>query len=210
MLKLLSDATTPFGRKAVVAALERSVPLEEIFVPLDGTGPLDAVNPLRQIPTLVLADGRSIYDSDVIVDYLDTCHDAEPLIPAADRIGVLTRMALGNGLIEATLLRRIETVRVKHEQSAAFIAKMEQRIKRALRALDAQVGTMKIVSDRVRADQITVACALGYVDFRFTDAWRSDHQALAQWFAEIATRDSIIESVPTRTEPIARDRFRRG
>jgi glutathione S-transferase len=56
-LKLLSDATTPFGRKVVVAAIERSIPLEEIFVPLDGTGPLDAVNPLRQIPTLVLPDG---------------------------------------------------------------------------------------------------------------------------------------------------------
>lgn len=209
-MKLLSDATTPFGRKALVAALERSIELEEIFVPLDGTGPLDAVNPLRQIPTLVLDGGRSIYDSDVIVDYLDGCHDGERLIPAADRTDVLTRMALGNGLIEATLLRRIETVRIPQEQSAAFISKMEQRIARALRALNGQIATMAIASGHVRADQITVACALGYVDFRFTDGWRGDHRALAQWYAEIAARDSMVASMPTRTTPVARERFRRA
>ena len=209
-MKLLSDATTPFGRKVIVAAIERSIPLEEIFVPLDGTGPLDAVNPLRQIPTLVLPDGRSIYDSDVIIDYLDTCHAGEPLVPATDRTGVLTRMALGSGLIEATLLRRIETVRVPQEQSAAFIAKMEQRIQRALGALEAQSGSMESASDVVRADQITAACALGYVDFRFTDAWRDNHRALAQWFAEMAARRSMIASAPTRTAPVARDRFQRS
>ena len=209
-MKLLTDATTPFGRKALVAALERSVELEEVFVPLDGTGPLDAVNPLRQIPTLVLHDGTSIYDSDVIVDYLDTCHDAAPLIPAADRTGVLTRMALGNGLIEATLLRRIETVRIPQEQSAAFIAKMEQRIGRALRALDAQVGTLNVMAAGLRADQITLACALGYVDFRFTDGWRAEHRALAQWFEQISRRDSLVASVPTRSTPVERERFRRA
>ena len=209
-MKLLSDATTPFGRKVLVAALERAVELEEIFVPLDGTGPLDAVNPLRQIPTLVLNDGTSIYDSDVIVDYLDTCHDTAPLIPSADRPGVLTRMALGSGLIEATLLRRIETVRKPQEQSTAFIAKMEQRIGRALRALDAQIGTMKVTAAAVRADQITVACALGYVDFRFTDGWRGEHQALAQWFEEMARRDSLTTTAPTRTTPVAREHFRRA
>jgi len=153
-MKLLSDATTPFGRKVLVAAIERTIVLEESFVPLDGTGPLDQWNPLRQIPTLVLDDGRAIYDSDVIMDYLDTCHRAEPLIPKADRFDVLTRMALGNGLIEATLLRRLETVRAAGERSPSFIEKMEQRIERALRALDAQVQSLAD-SGTLRADQIT-------------------------------------------------------
>jgi len=119
-------------------------------------------------------------------------------------------MALGSGLIEATLLRRIETVRVPQEQSAAFIAKMEQRIQRALEALEAQIGSMASASDVVRADQITAACALGYVDFRFTGAWRDNHRALAQWFAEMAARPSMIASAPTRTAPVARDRFQRS
>jgi glutathione S-transferase len=79
-------------------------------------------------------------------------------------------------------------VRVPQEQSAAFIAKMEQRIQRALGALEAQIGSMASASDVVRADQITAACALGYVDFRFTDAWRDNHRALAEWFAEAAAR----------------------
>ena len=140
-----------------------------------------------------------------IVEIIQFNGDGTLSVPA-----VTVANALGNGLIEATLLRRIETVRIPQEQSAAFISKMEQRIARALRALDGQVGTMEIASDHVRADQITVACALGYVDFRFTDGWRGDHLALAQWYAEIAARDSMVASVPTRATPVARERFRRA
>jgi glutathione S-transferase len=209
-VKLLSDATTPFGRKVLVAAIERAVVLEEVFVPLDGTGPLDEWNPLRQIPTLVLADGRSIYDSDVIVDYLDTRHRSERLIPEAARFDVLTRMALGSGLIEATLLRRIETLRVPQERSAAFIAKMEQRIHRVFSALDKQLASLGNASGPLRADQITVACALGYVDFRYNEGWRAEHPALGQWFARLASRRSMLATVPTRSTPVAREDFLPG
>ena len=202
-MKLLSDATTPFGRKVLVAALERSIDVGEEFVALDGTGPLDRYNPLRQIPTLVTEDGRAIYDSDVIMSYLDTCHHGEPLVPEHDRFGVLTRMALGSGLIEATLLRRMEVVRERGERSAAFIARMEERVARALRALEAQCATVAIAG-ALRADQITIACALGYVDFRYTDKWREAHPRLARWFAVMADRPSMAATVPTRSHPIAR------
>jgi glutathione S-transferase len=200
-VKLLSDATTPFGRKVLVAALERSISIEEVFVALDGTGPLDGYNPLRQIPTLVTDDGRAIYDSDVIMQYLDTCHSGEALVPDSDRFGVLTRMALGSGLIEATLLRRMEVVREAGERSARFIVKMEERIARALAALEMQSDTLA-GAGVLRADQITAACALGYVDFRYTDAWRERHPWLAGWFAAIAGRPSMVATAPTRAHPI--------
>src|SRR5437773_1435408 len=196
-MKLLSDATTPFGRKVLVAAIERSIVLEEVFVPLDGTGPLDQWNPLRQIPTLVLPDGRAIYGSDVIMEYLDTCHRGEPLIPKSERFAVLTRMALGSGLIEATLFRRLETVRAATERSPSFIEKMEPRIARTLRALDAQVPSLSN-SETLRADHITAACALGYVDFRYSDSWRVRHPALAEWFARLSSRPSMRVTAPTR------------
>lgn len=199
-MKLLSDATTPFGRKVVVAALERSIEFEEVFVPLDGTGSLDQYNALRQIPTLVTDDGDAIYDSDVIMLYLDTRHGREPLVPDADRFGVLTRGALGSGLIEATLLRRLEVVRDPSERSAGFIAKMEARIERVLAALEAHADAL-LAAEALRADQITVACALGYVDFRYSDQWRERHPRLARWSAPIADRPSMVATAPTRTQP---------
>lgn len=208
-MKLLSDATTPFGRKVLVAAIERAVVLDEVFVPLDGSGPLGDFNPLRQIPTLVLGDGRALYDSDVIIEYLDTCHQEERLIPESHRFDVLTRMALGSGLIEATLLRRIETVRIPQEQSPAFIAKMEQRILRVLAALDSQWATLANASGVLRADQITVACALGYVDFRYGDTWHAKHAALSAWFADVAARPSMIATAPSRSTPLASAHFQR-
>jgi glutathione S-transferase len=207
-VKLLTDATTPFGRKIVVAAIERRIPMEEMFVPLDGTGPLDEWNPLRQIPTLVLDDDRAIYDSDVITEYLDTVHRGEPLIPAADRFAVLTRMTLGNGLTEATMLRRIETVRAQNERSPAFVTKMEQRIERVLSALEAQAPRLSHGTGALRADQIAVACALGYVDFRHVDTWRATCPRLAEWYRGVAMRPSLALSVPTRSAPVAPENFR--
>jgi glutathione S-transferase len=207
-VKLLTDATTPFGRKIAVAAIERQIAMEEVFVPLDGTGPLDEWNPLRQIPTLVLDDGRAIYDSDVITEYLDTLHRGEPLIPASDRFSVLTRMTLGNGLTEATMLRRIETVRVPQEKSPAFITKMEQRIDRSLKALEAQAPRLSHGSSALRADQIAVGCALGYVDFRYVDTWRAQCPRLAEWYASLATRLSFTLTAPTRTAPVGPEHFR--
>jgi glutathione S-transferase len=191
-----------------VAAIERQIALEEVFVPLDGTGPLDEWNPLRQIPTLVLDDGRAIYDSDVITEYLDTCHRGEPLIPAADRFAVLTRMTLANGLTEATMLRRIESVRVPQEKSPAFITKMEQRIDRVLNALEAQAPRLSHGSDAMRADQIATACALGYVDFRYVETWRAQCPQLADWYASVVSRPSLTLSAPTRAAPVAPEHFR--
>jgi glutathione S-transferase len=201
-MKLLSDATTPFGRKVLVAALERSIEIQEEFVPLDGTGLLDRYNPLRQIPTLIAEDGRAIYDSDTIILYLDTRHDGDPLVPESDRFGVLTRATLGSGLIEATLLRRMEVLREPGERSDLFIRKMEERVARTLAALEAQCATLAFTA-ALRADQITIACALGYVDFRYTDKWRDAHPQLAKWFGVVAKRPSMVATAPTRSQPVA-------
>ena len=200
-MKILNDATSPFGRKTIVAAIERTIPVEEVFVDLNGTA-LDRWNPLWQIPTLVPPDGPAIYDSDVIVQFLDRQHDGPRLIPEKDAVAILTRMSLANGLMEATLARLLETRRASGGRSDELIAKMEARIWRVLDAVNVNLGALISATDALRADQITMAVALGYVDFRFNDAWHGKYPALGKWYAAIADRRSMALTAPTRTSPV--------
>ena len=101
---LYTDATTPFGRKCVIAALEREIPLEERFIKLSEPGDFLEVNPLNQIPALFVERGKCYFDSDVILDYLDTLHEGSPLIPEPNRFECKTAIHLANGVIESTLL----------------------------------------------------------------------------------------------------------
>jgi glutathione S-transferase len=200
-MKLLNDATSPFGRKVLVACIERSIPLEERFVDISKPGALDEFNPLRQIPTLVLDDGLAIFDSDVILSYLDSVQGGEPLVPALDRWGVLTRASLGNGLVESVLQRIMEVRRPTGEKSEAFMLKMEERIWRVMERIGAIVNTLK--GEPLCVDQIMIACALEYVDFRFSTEWREKFPAIAEWLAEISLRPSMSATAPRRTGPVS-------
>jgi glutathione S-transferase len=197
MMQLYNDATSPFGRKILVAAAERSIALDEVIVDCFSPGPLDDVNPLRQIPALVTDDGEALFDSDVILAWLDGMHDGPALIPEDARWPVLTRVALGNGLIEAVLYRVMELKRAEGEQSPAFIAKMEGRVARALSRLEASARALS--ADTLRADDITIACALEYADFRYPEDWRGNCPALAHWLEAVSARPSMTVSVPTRS-----------
>jgi len=207
-MKIYNDATSPFGRKTVVAAIERGIGAEEVFLDLAKAEFLDRWNPLRQIPTLVTAEGAAIYDSDVIVQFLDRAHKREPLIPVADAPAILTRMSLANGLMEATLTRLVETRRP--DPSAAVVTKLEARIARALAAIERDLDRLAKGGAALRADQITTAVALGYVDFRFAETWRETHKALGAWYGEMAARRSLVLTVPTRKDPVPAAEIARG
>jgi len=196
-MRLYNDATSPFGRKILVAVAERAIPLDEVIIDVYSPGPLDAHNPLRQIPTLVTDEGEALYDSDVILLYLDSTHDGPPLVPDDECWATLTRTSLGNGLIESVLNRIMEVKRADGEQSPGFISKMEDRIARALAGLEEVAGALS--ADTLRVDDITIACALEYTDFRYSEEWRNDCPTLAAWHEAIAARPSMTESVPART-----------
>jgi glutathione S-transferase len=200
-MKLLNDATSPFGRKVLVACIERSIALEEQFVDIFKPGMLDEFNPLRQIPTLVADNGLALFDSDVILTYLDSAHGGAPLIPALDRWEILTRASLGNGLMESVLQRIMEVRRPPGEKSEAFILKLEERIGRVLERIGAVVNALK--GEPLRVDQITIACALEYVDFRFNSEWREKHPSIAKWLGEMSIRASMTASAPRRTGPVS-------
>jgi glutathione S-transferase len=201
MMKLLNDATSPFGRKVIVACLERSIAFEEQFVDISKAGPLDEFNPLRQIPTLVLDGGQAIFDSGVILTYLDSVHRGAPLLPANDRLEILTRARLGDGLMESVLQRIMEVRRPATEKSEAFILKMEDKIWRVLERINTIVTSL--TGEPLRTDQITIACALEYVDFRFTSEWREKFPGIAAWLTDMSVRPSVVASSPKRTGPLS-------
>ncbi len=193
-MKLYNGPTSPFGRKVRVVALELGVTLEVQSIDVYSAEFLDALNPLRQIPTLQLDDGSALYDSDVIIDYLDSVSEQPTLVPAEDRHRLLTRVALCNGLMEAVLQRVMEQRRPESERSPAFVEKLEGRADRALAELESEAA--EISAGDLCLDQITTACALEYVDFRYRRDWRADMPILAGWLARFAERPSMRATRP--------------
>lgn len=187
---LRSSPTSPFGRKIklALALLGLSDQVEIHYA--DTTNPEDSLrqqNPLGKIPVLVLADGSSIYDSRVILEYFDHLAGGGKLIPAdpATRFPALTLAALGDGIVDAALLRRYETM--MHEPGCASSKWDEMqsgKIERGLAALEKALPS----ETGLGVGEITVACALGYLDFRFAGAWRTSHPELVGWLERFAAR----------------------
>ncbi|MGF7162451.1 glutathione S-transferase [Rhodoligotrophos appendicifer] len=200
-MRLLNDATSPFGRKVMMAAIERSIPLSEEFVVLASSEALAKANPLRQIPVLVLDDGSALFDSMTIMTYLDTQHQGAALFPDDRKWSVMTRVSLCDGLMESVLLRVMEVRRPQNEQSPAFIAKLESRIDHALAALDHLLAERDPQDSTLLADDIAAICAMGYVDFRYGTEWREQYPKAAAWSAAYAERPSVVATAPTRTAP---------
>ena len=191
---LYNGPTSPFGRKARVVALELGLPVEERIIDVYEATFLDELNPLRQIPTLELDDGRPIYDSRVICAYFDNISGQPSLYPEAGRWETLTRDALANGAMEAGLQRRMELLRPEGEKSLGTIAKLEQRIGRAIDKLESLAAAL--AAGPLRIDQITAACALEYTDFRYAHDWRGRCPALAAWLERFSMRPAMIASRP--------------
>ncbi|WP_186021525.1 glutathione S-transferase N-terminal domain-containing protein [Burkholderia gladioli] len=124
MLKIMTDATSPFGRKVVVAALERGLEVAEQFVDMKAPQPLAPFNPLWQIPTLVLSEREGVYDSIAILLHLDTLHRQAPLVRIGDA-AALSMLSLADGLMEAVLARRVESLREAARQDDGYLAKLE-------------------------------------------------------------------------------------
>lgn len=187
---LRSSPASPFGRKvkiaaAVVGLLDRF----EIVVTdtMDAADGIRALNPLGKIPTVVLPDGGVLYDSRVIVEYIDHLAGGGRLIPPAgpSRFAALTLQALGDGIADAALLRRYETMmREPGQRSATWDGHQLGKIERSLAVLEEQPPS----DGPAGVGEIAVACALGYLDLRFAGVWRADHPRLVAWLDGFAQR----------------------
>ena len=184
MLTLRSATPSPYGRKVKIAAAILGLSDRIEVVQTDTVAesdPIRRLNPLGKIPTLELEDGSTLFDSRVILEYLDHLAGGGKIIPTepAARFRALRTQALADGILDAALLQIYEVrFRDEAERSTRWTTRQAEKVSRALAALEADlpdsghdVGT------------IAVACALGYLDFRFGEGWREQHPRLAAWLA---------------------------
>jgi glutathione S-transferase len=151
-------------------------------------------NPLSKVPCLVTDDGLALYDSPVICEYLDSRGDALPMFPGHGpaRWRALKFQAMGDGILDASVPRRTELLKPQDEGRVAWIARQKAAVDRTLNALESD-PPHRILD----IGSIAVACALGYLDFRFAaEPWRPTHPKLAAWFAAFAEDSAIAQTAP--------------
>ncbi len=198
-MRLLWSSRSPFVRKVMIAVhelgLQNRITLERVLVSAKTTNEIVMpFNPLSQIPTLVLESGAVLFDSPVIIEFLDTEYGSGTLVPSdpARRWTVLRLQALGDGLMSLNVLRIGEKNRealASAPHAAAFAAKTRA----TLDVLEREVATLEPLS----VGSIAIASALAHLDFRFAeDAWRDGRPALATWFAAMSQRQSMQATEP--------------
>jgi glutathione S-transferase len=188
MLVLRSSPASPFGRKVRIAAAILGLSERIDVVAADTNDPGDSLrsqNPLGKIPTLVLEDGVTLYDSAVIVEYLDWLAGGGKIVPASSglRFKALTLQALADGIMDAALLQVYET---RFREPGQYVAKwLDHQAGKVARGLAALEGAPPAASERDMG-AIALACALGYLDLRFAGRWRADCPRLVAWLEGFA------------------------
>jgi glutathione S-transferase len=202
-MKLRYSPTSPYVRKVMVVALETALAerIERIVTMVAPTKPNEDVareNPLVKVPALTTDEGMVLYDSPVICEYLDTLHSGPKLFPAAGkpRWMALRQQALGDGILDAAILGRYEILRPKEYQWPDWIDAQLRKVRGALGAFEIEVQAGEL-GGPLTIGQITVGCALGYLDFRYaSEEWRAKHRRLAAWFDEFSQRKAIELTKP--------------
>lgn len=202
-MTLFHNPASPFVRKVMVL-LHETGQTDRVALQLSQLSPVspDAVlnldNPLGKIPALRLADGNVLYDSRVILDYLDQQHVGNPLIPAegSARWRRLTLAALADGIMDAAVMVRYEqALRAPEKHWPEWLEAQREKIRRALAVLEAEAIAELTCHFDVAA--ISVACALGYLDLRHPDLnWRDAQPQLAAWYFDVSQRPSMLATVP--------------
>jgi len=196
-MKLYGTPRSPFARKIRIVLAEKNLPYEMV-VPRGSTpdSPVPALNPLGKVPTLQRDDGSALYDSPVIVEYLDGIGSGPKLIPEdfVSRIEVRRWEALGDGVTEAIVAvnhERLEPLEKQH--NAEWFAKRQAKITLGLALMERDLGSKDwCFGDRFTLADIAVGYALGYLDFALPEVeWRSKHPALAKLAARLNARPSF-------------------
>jgi glutathione S-transferase len=196
MMFLRSSPPSPFVRKVRIAAgllgLDSQITIENT----DTSNPTDAVrrqNPLGKIPTLVLEDGSTLFDSRVILEYLDHRAGGGRIIPNEPkaRFAALRLQALCDGLLDAAILLVYEgRWRAPEKHEPKWVDYQTDKIARALTVLEQDPPP---IDPLPHVGQIALACALSYLDLRFAGKWRADHPRLVAWLDQFAKRVPAFE-----------------
>ena len=196
-MKLFHSPTSPYVRKVMACAIQRGIDGQIELLPTNANlSPSDllAANPLSKVPCLLTDDGTALFDSPVICEYLDSVGDSLAMFPphGAARWRALKQQAMGDGILDASVPRRAELQKPQDEGRVAWIARQKAAVERTLDALEAD-PPHRIVD----IGSITVACALGYLDFRYAaDPWRPSRPKLAAWLEAFARNPCIARTAP--------------
>ena len=204
-MKLIGALTSPYVRKVRIVMAEKK--LDYKFVTEDvwsATTQITDTNPLGKVPCLVMEGGEALFDSRVIVEYLDTLSPVGKLIPATgrERAEVKTWEALADGLLDAAIMARLEATwpgRKDSERSPAWIERQMKKIHDSLAAMERALAQRPYcVGNHLSLADIAVGSALGYLDFRFAQIdWRSTHPQLGALQERLMQRQSFKDTVPS-------------
>ncbi len=202
-MKLYGSLTSPYVRKVRILIREKNLACE--FVVADAwaaDSPIPALNPLGKVPALALDNGDVLFDSPVIVEYLDSLK-APALLPVsgAARWETLRWQALADGMLDATVSRLLELRRPAEQQSAENVRRQEDKIARSIEYTEQRLSRESwLMENRFTLADLVMAVALEYIDFRYPHNWRGRHARLAQWLAGVSARPSLIETRPPGME----------
>ncbi|TFZ01988.1 glutathione S-transferase C-terminal domain-containing protein [Ramlibacter humi] len=203
-MKLIGAVTSPYVRKVRVVMAEKK--LDYQFVQEDVWSAETTIaesNPLGKVPCLVMEGGEALFDSRVVVEYLDTLSPVGKLIPAVgrERAEVKTWEALADGVCDAAILARLEANwagRTKAQRSQAWIDRQLGKVNASVKAMNQGLGDKPFCAGiHLSLADIAVGCALGYLDFRFPDIdWRTPYPNLEKLYAKLEQRQSFIDTKP--------------
>lgn len=201
-IRLIGSLASPYVRKVRIVMAEKRIEyqleLENVWA--DDSRIHDA-NPLGKVPCLIMEDGGAVFDSRVIVEYLDTMTPVSRLIPAngRERAEVRTWEALGDGVIDAAILARLEqTQRPPEQQSSRWIDRQMGKVHTGVKAMSRGLADKQWCNGHTYTlADIAVGCALGYLDFRFGHIdWRGPYPNLARLYEKVAARPSFADTRP--------------
>lgn len=201
-MKLFSTPTSPYARKVRIMLAEKHIECEIEIVPSLAApdSPVPAHNPLGKVPTLVLDDGTSLYDSVVIVDYLDHKTPVARLIPQDNNHRALVRRweALADGVCDAAVAVVMERRRALEKQDETVIQRQMLKVERGLRAMSEDMGESKwAAGEKFTLADIATGVALAYIELRMPEIdWRTTYPNLGRLYEQLMVRPSFKDTVP--------------
>jgi len=200
-MKLLFSPPSPFVRKVRIVAIEKQIADQIEIVqahPWPEPTAITPFNPLGKVPTLLLDDGSPLYDSPVICEYLDSMGEGPALLPTSlhERLRVLRRQALADGMLDAAVNIVLELRRPQQLRSEAMLERFQSAVRRCVRQFSVEIEDPGRCFD---LGQIAIACAVGYVEFRLPDIdfGLSAQLSLNDWWSIVRKRPSLAATEPT-------------
>lgn len=200
-MKLIGSLTSPYVRKARIVLAEKKIDYELVIdSPWEPTSRVPEKNPLGKVPVLILDDETVLFDSRVIVEYLDNVAPNNKLLPAAGRERILVKRweALADGVTDAAVAIVMEARRPATERSASWVARQRGKIESGVAAMSQELDEQPWChGNNLSLADIAVGASLGYLDFRLADFnWREPYPNLARLYDKLMHRSSFAETVP--------------